>query len=478
MMIDPAMIVRYIGPILLLSLVTVAGKLLFSSLGVLLSGQSLKTAVQCGSSLAQIGEFAFIIASLGLSLGVIADYIYPIIIAVSVITTLTTPFFIKHSDTLYRLLAKLLPDALTKKLERLETGAETDSREQDSDWAAYLRRYLKSLLLYGVIMLGLSVIAGRFLMPLLLRLLPDEQAAQLLCLAVTWLSMALFIRPMLNAGDPDFMVLWTRSRIFHLPLTALVFLRIGLMALLFFRPLNTMLGISALWMIPVLAVLVLLISRSGRLASVYLRVEARFLANLNERQLSRFSDSSEGQLWLDETLHVDRFRCPEDCAGRSLQELGWGRRYGVNVIKLVHGRRHNNMPSGGTVLTKRDTVYVIGESGNLRSLRLALGLEETEAAPTLRDFVEQENDAENDLFSYALAVEKGSSLVGHSIKDSGIRENYDCMVLGLQRDNLPQAKPDVNMVISSGDLIWLLGTRSMAGRVLTNLGDELHEELS
>ena len=477
LMIDPSMIVRYIVPIVILSLVTVFGKLLFSSLGVLLSGQSLKTAVQCGCSLAQIGEFAFIIASLGLSLGVIADHIYPIIIAVSVITTLTTPLFIKHGEEIFAFIVKLLPDKIVQKLERPDTDTRQDSREQDGEWTAFLRRYLKTLLLYGVIMLGIGVISDRFLLPLLQRLMPALPAS-LLCLGLTYLAMALFIRPMLDSRNPDFMVLWTRSSALRLPLTVLIFFRIFIMALLFFRPLNAMLDISALWAIPVLAVVVLTVSKSGWLASAYLRVEARFLANLNERRLSRFSDSSAGLLWLDETLYVDSFPCPEDCAGYSLHELGWGRRFGVNVIKIVHGRRHKNMPSGDTVLTKRDTLYVIGEKNNLRSLRLSLNLPEDDGVPSLREFIETQSDAENDLFSYALDIKKSSSLVGRSIKDSGIRENYDCMVLGLQRENLPLAQPDVNMVIDSSDLIWILGTRSMANRVLATLGDELYGDIS
>ena len=153
MMLDPAMVVKYIVPILVLTLVTIVGKLFFSSMGVLLSGQSLKNAVHCGCSLAQIGEFAFIIASLGLSLGVIADYIYPIIIAVSVITTLTTPFFIKHSDNIYAFVVKLLPEKLTQKLERY-TDEEQSEKEQDSDWSAFLSRYIRTVALYGVIMAG------------------------------------------------------------------------------------------------------------------------------------------------------------------------------------------------------------------------------------------------------------------------------------------------------------------------------------
>ena len=82
MLVDPAILVEYAWPVIIITLVTIIGKAIFSSLGVLLSGQALKTSIQSGFSLAQIGEFAFIIASLGVSLQVIGDHIYPIIVAV------------------------------------------------------------------------------------------------------------------------------------------------------------------------------------------------------------------------------------------------------------------------------------------------------------------------------------------------------------------------------------------------------------
>ena len=471
MMVDPAMIAQHIGPILLLSAVTIVGKLTISSLGVLLSGQSLRTAIHCGCSLAQIGEFAFIIASLGLSLGVIADYIYPIIIAVSIITTLTTPFFIQHADGVFRLVNRLLPEKLSRKLARYTETPETAAAEQDGDWAAYLRRYFKVVLLYGVIMLGVNLIGRHLLLPLLERMLPGTRPAQLLTLALIYVGMALFIRPMLDTRSTAYTTLWTRSRGYHLPLMALSALRLLLIVLLFFLPLRQVLGLSSLWLLPVILAAVLLASRMGWLSSAYLRIEARFLANLNERQLSRFSDEAEGQLLLDESLYVDAFPCPGEAEGRHLSDLGWGSRYGVNVIKLIHGRRHKNMPSGTTALAAGDTVYVIGLRENLRSLRLGLGLAPREDPPTLRAFITAQEEADTNLYSYALPIEKGGALDGSTIKASAIRENYDCMVLGLQRENLPLVQPDINMVMQSGDLVWILGTRSMAAKVLAESED-------
>lgn len=465
MMLDPAMVVKYIVPILVLTLVTIVGKLFFSSMGVLLSGQSLKNAVHCGCSLAQIGEFAFIIASLGLSLGVIADYIYPIIIAVSVITTLTTPFFIKHSDNIYVFVVKLLPEKLTQKLERY-TDEEQSEKEQDSDWSAFLSRYIRTVALYGVIMAGIGIIGRYWLLPLLETALPSASASKAVTLAVIYLGMALFIRPMLDTRSPQYTVLWMKKRSFRLPLMALSGIRILLIALIAFIPLRNIAGIGSAWLLPVIVAALLLASRMGWLASAYLNVEARFLTNLNERQLQHFSDSGEYEQWLDEKLCVDSFSLPAGFTGQSLKDLGWGRRFGVNVIKLVHGKRRKNMPAGNTALAAGDTIYVVGERENLRTLRLSLGLEESADAPTLREYIGSESKAEGGLYSYALHVDKGDSLDGRSIKDSGIRENYDCMILGLQRGNLPIVQPDVNMTIQDNDIVWLLGTRVMAGKVL------------
>ena len=465
MMLDPAMVVKYIVPILVLTLVTIVGKLFFSSMGVLLSGQSLKNAVHCGCSLAQIGEFAFIIASLGLSLGVIADYIYPIIIAVSVITTLTTPFFIKHSDNIYAFVVKILPEKLTQKLERY-TDEEQSEKEQDSDWSAFLSRYIRTVAVYGVIMAGIGIIGRYWLLPLFETALPSASASKAVTLAVIYLGMALFIRPMLDTRSPQYTVLWMKKRSFRLPLMALSGIRILLIALIAFIPLRNIAGIGSAWLLPVIVAALLLASRMGWLASAYLNVEARFLTNLNERQLQHFSDSGEYEQWLDEKLCVDSFSLPAGFTGQSLKDLGWCRRFGVNVIKLVHGKRRKNMPAGNTALAAGDTIYVVGERENLRTLRLSLGLEESADAPTLREYIGSESEAEGGLYSYALHVDKGDSLDGRSIKDSGIRENYDCMILGLQRGNLPIVQPDVNMTIQDNDIVWLLGTRVMAGKVL------------
>ena len=468
MMLDPAMIVKYIVPILIITLVTLVGKLIFSSLGVLLSGQTLKNAVHCGCSLAQIGEFAFIIASLGLSLGVIADYIYPIIVSVSIITTLTTPSFIKGSDKLYEWLEKVLPSRLTEKLARY-TDEEQSSKEKNGDWSAYLGRYVKVTAFYGVVMLGIALIGSLVLLPLLGKLGLEPWLEKLICLAVVYIGMAIFIRPMLDMKSPQFTTLWVKNRNFRLPLMALTAIRVLIIVIIAFIPANTVSGVAGLWLLPLILAAVLLIYRSGWFASAYLSVEARFLANFNERQLQRL-DSDDAVEWLDQRLHVLSFQYEQQ--GGTLKELGWGKRFGVNVIKIVRGKRHINIPSGDAALHSGDTVYILGEPAELRNLCLDLGIAEPAELPTLREFIAAEDSDPDALYSYAISVDKGSELAGKTVRGSGIRDNYDCMVLGLQRSRLPIAQPDVNMQIQNGDLVWVLGAKVMAGKLLANVVEE------
>jgi len=465
MLIDPAMLVKYIVPIIIISVVTIIGKLTISALGVLLSGQSLKTAVQCGSSLAQIGEFAFIIASLGMSLGVIADYAYPIVVAVSVITTLTTPFCIKGADRLYEFIVKILPAPLAAKLQRY-TEEDGSKKDADSDWANFLRRYVKTTALYGVLMAGVLLIGQLVVFPFLMDMLPDSRIARGLSVVFCIVGIALFVRPMLDLRSTEYTLLWVKNRFFHPPLITLTGLRFMLIVLLAFAPLQTILGIHGIWLLPIIMLAVIVIYKSGWMSSAYIHAEAQFMANFNERNLHR--DEDDTTQWLDDQLFVQQLPCNADWAGKTLKQIGWGRNFGVNIIKIVHGKKHINMPSGDLSLRSGDTLYLLGKSEDLRSLRLALGLAENESLPTLHEFINSQNDEATNVYSYALPVTKDSELQGKTIKSSGLREQYDCMILGLQRNKLPILKPDINMVLQTDDLVWVLGSGRMIEKLLAS----------
>lgn len=465
MLIDPAMIVKYIVPILIITVVTIIGKLSISSLGILLAGRPLKTAVYCGSSLAQIGEFAFIIASLGMSLGVLADFVYPIVVAVSVITTLTTPACIKGADKIYALIAKALPQKLVNKLDRY-AQEEVLQKEQDSDWANYFRRYVKLTALYSVLMVGVILICLLVLQPSLQQILPEAWMVKALCVAFCFVGIGLFIRPMLDLHSTEYTILWVKNRYYHLPLITLTVLRFLIIVLFAFFSLERLLGINGIWLLPLVAVVIIFIDRSGWLSSAYISAEARFMANFNERFLYRNPDDKTE--WLDEKLFVLELPADESIVGKSLKQLGWGYLFSVNVIKIIRGKKHINMPSGDLVIHKGDHLMLLGKAEDLRSIRMSLCVSCSDCLPTLRQFIESQSEENTDIYDHAIHVSKDSDLVGKSIRTSRLRDDYDCMILGVQRNKLPILQPDINMTLQADDLVWILGSKHMAEKLLAS----------
>ncbi|MDE6288291.1 MAG: cation:proton antiporter, partial [Muribaculaceae bacterium] len=164
MMVQPTILVTYWLPILILSLVVIVGMILFGTFGMLITGQSLKVAVRSGFSLTQIGEFAFIIATLGMSLHVLEPELYPIVVAVSVITTFTTPYFIRFSVPAYNLLEKHLPRRLHFLIDRYNTESQKE-QASGNQWAVVLRRHLWRTVVYSVILIAISIVMNYYVRP-------------------------------------------------------------------------------------------------------------------------------------------------------------------------------------------------------------------------------------------------------------------------------------------------------------------------
>jgi monovalent cation:H+ antiporter-2, CPA2 family len=109
LMLNPAVLVDYWWPIAVITVAVVFGKIVSCGLGTFLAGRDGRTSMRVGMSVAQIGEFSFIIASLGLSLKVTSSFLYPIAVTVSALTTLFTPYLIKAADPITRRIARAMP---------------------------------------------------------------------------------------------------------------------------------------------------------------------------------------------------------------------------------------------------------------------------------------------------------------------------------------------------------------------------------
>lgn len=455
MMISPQMIIQYMIPILVITIVTIVGKIVISALGVLLSGQNLKKAIRCGCSLGQIGEFAFIIAALGMSLGQIADYIYPIVVSVSVITTLTTPAFVKYADKIYTWIAKLIPNKMLTKLERYTTdNKETD---QDSDWTQYMRRFIQRTVFFGILMIGVALLIGYSFDSMIETTQLSAWIKKALTVLFTIVGEALFIRPMMDLHSSEFTALWVKNKQYHLPLVTLNGLRFMLIVMNVFIPVQRLLDIDSVWLLPVIVLTIILIYRTGWMASTYLTVETRFIANMHERSLEH-ADAEEMR-WPDDELFVWIHEFDDVLVVKSLKRLKWGRRFHVHVVKVIRGAKHFNLPSGMFQIHKGDQVCLLGKKEDLNLLSISMDCPIEEDLMSLHEFIEQQTDEEMKLYTYV--IQNDSELQGKTIKLSQLRDKYGCLLLGLQRNKLPVLQPDVNMTLQTGDRIWVIGSKQM-----------------
>lgn len=170
MLVDPLILVEYAIPILTLVLAILIGQSVFGSLSFMLGGESLRSAMRCGFSMAQIGEFSFIIASLGLSLGVISNFLYPVVVAVSVITTFLTPYMIRLAIPAYNSLERRLPSRLIQMLNHLSMSHPTT--KEHSKWKKLLTQMTLNTVIYSILTTAVIAVMFTFVLPLNRKLLP------------------------------------------------------------------------------------------------------------------------------------------------------------------------------------------------------------------------------------------------------------------------------------------------------------------
>ena len=473
MMVNPQSIINYAPMILIITLVAVAAKLIFATLGMLLSGQTLNTAVKSGFSLAPIGEFSFIIASLGVNLGVMNENLYPVIVSAAVLTTFLTPFLIKKSGAVTLWLQQVLPKKMIQKLSEYTSTEQADD-DKDTDWNEYIKRFFSRVTIYGVIML-VTVMAGiKAVNPLLNRVLPHQISGVLTCVLI-YIVMALFIRPMLNFHNSHFTSLWLKKKANRLPLLVMTGTKVILIAIIAMIPLNSIFNIFPGYLFIVVVIAVLVTARSGFMSTPYLQLETRFLRNLNERLIEAEEEKGLRQSWLDNELYIISLIAPQnaDFLGKKLSELNWGRRFNVYVVKIRHHGRHIILPDQKTVISAGDKVFVVGDLKSIKNFYRLVQIQPSKPPRTLKQFMESDYpDTDNALAVCAVKVTGNEAYAGKSLKNGKIRDKWHCMVLGIQQNGYPIIMPDINTLIRKNDIIWIMGSNNNVGSfVAESLGD-------
>lgn len=482
MLVDPALLLEYAVPILVLIFVTLIGKLLLSGGGVLLSGQNLNTSMHCGFSLAQIGEFSFIIASLGMSLGVISNFLYPIIVAVSVTTTFTTPFFVMAAEPAYRFVKKHLPVQTLTWLDRYTEAEPNNSK--DRDWRNFLREYFIRLLIFTTMLTAIALGAFYYLQPYLTGKMPPPYGSLMTAL-LTLAVMSPFLRAILvnKTNHPElFSTLWFKKRSNHIPLTLLLFLKILVASAFLYFVFAKLVGLQSLLAALATAAAAYCISSSDWLMGEYLRMESRFLVNLNERHMLKHRDalaaSGTNPLygWFDEELQLASYKICNDSPmlGQTFAQLNFRELYGCTILQVTTPEEVIELPGAHHLLQKDSVLLMIGTTSQFKLFETAITTQRlcmtTEEAPvTIREFMLRENNDDQNttpFLSCAITIDKHSPLLGKALKDTNIRDDWHCMVIGLERGSYTITNPNVSLVFEKGDLLWVLGKQKMINQLV------------
>ena len=453
MLVDPHVLVEYAVPIVCLVLTILVGQAVFGTFSFMLSGQPLKPAMQCGFSMAQIGEFSFIIASLGLSLGVIGEFLYPVVVAVSVITTFLTPYMIRAANPCYGMLERRLPGRWIAALNNVTLSRRPANTGRK--WKSLLMQMLRVTLIYSILSGAAIALMFTFFLPFIRQVLPHWWAN-----AVCGLATLLMISPFLRAivmkknHSEEFKALWAENVYNRFPLVFTILVRLAVASAFVFYICNYLTRFTNALMISIAlaAVALMIISRSLKRRSI--KMERMFLQNLRSREIEaevmgRKRPLYEGKL-LDRDVHIADFDVPEDSlwGGKTLRQLGLGSKYGVHVSSILRGILRINIPNGDTIIFPCDKIQAIGSDDQLTAFGSALVSEVRQKDPDIE---------KREMKLRQVVIREGGAFAGKTMKESGIRDKFNCMVVGIEegKENLSPVAP--SRIIMAGDIVWIVG---------------------
>ena len=468
MMVDPQILVDYWLQILIITLVLLVFKPLSNVVGRILAGLGLRQAMQGGFCFSQIGEFSFIIATLGLNYGVIDEFLYPIIVSVSIITTFLTPYAIKAANPCYNWVTRRFPKHWLERLENKNTGLRVKSGEQVT-MGSFIVRQLKNLVIYVAIIIAVLLICY-FLCSFIIRYVPTPWNAAI-AVAVTLILMSPFLWAM---GFKHTLAKTTRKlmdksqfnktvilSVFILRFIVVLFVSYTVLRHYFTAEFWSVMKIHAplfKWINMGFALIYTVMLRVLSPAmKFYKRIEARFMDNLNKRQQVQVFSIPE---ILQENCHLQKMTLSPDSpyAGKLIKDTDFRDNSNVSVVSVERGRKIYELPRPGFQLFPYDKITFVGHEDHLR---LLVGRVE------LFDYQLINEYTDGDVEMYKVEVKPESEFVGITLKDSGLSDKYEAMVIAIERQGEFILNPSARITFQPEDIVWFVAQRSKA-EVLIN----------
>ena len=463
MLVDPKIIVEYAIPIGVLVLTILIGQSIFGTFGFLIGGQSLKSAMRCGFSMAQIGEFSFIIASLGLSLHVTGEFLYPVVVAVSVITTFLTPYMIRLSVPSYNVLERHLPKTWVRALNNITLSHPSSAPK--SNWHSLIAQMARITLIYSILSVATIALMFTFFLPFIRRMMPGMHWwANGICGVLTVMFIAPFLRAivMKKNHSEEFRALWNDSRSNRMPLLVTILVRLIIASAFVFYICNYLTRFTNALMMTIAVAVVGIMILSRGLKKQSIKMERMFVQNLRSRDIEQQvlglkKPLYEGHL-LDRDIHISEIEIPENStwAGLCLADLRLSNRFGIHVSSILRGHRRINIPGGGDIVFPGDKLQVIGSDSQLAAAHAAIA----------GDIEPDDPDIEKrEMRLSQIVIDNHSPFVGKTLPETGLRSEFNCMVVGREegKENLSMVGPAYKFRL--GDILWIVGEDDALKRV-------------
>lgn len=446
MLIDPKVLVTYAVPILILTVVTILGKFMTTLVGALISGKNLRHATQAGMSLAQIGEFSFIIATLGLTLKVTSDFLYPFAVGVSIITTFTTPFLIKKSDTVYHWIENSLPERLRVMLKNYSDSTEKVAVHQE--WKKVLWYYVSRIVTNSVMIIGIFSVLSKALPPVLGSYIASPFWLNTIDLVITLICAGPFFWALVlkRSTRMDIVRLWLVAE-YRTTLLALEVFRVFTAILLFGLLVQNFITLPIAAFVSLILASAFLLLFSRYLKTVYVWFEEHFLTNLAVRENSTELIGTSIPLapWDARIFYLD-IPAESKVAGRQLQDLKVRESFGITIALIERGKLFLTAPGREERLYPNDRVAIIGTPNEIKTFTEFIKTEVLQESGKIENYgLHQIEITANMPFAYK------------TIRDSGLREQVEAIVVGLERSGERILNPESMLRLEPADILWLAG---------------------
>lgn len=482
MLMDPDIVVNNYQSIILITALVLIGKIVFTTWGARLSGESMLISMQSGFSMAQVGEFAFIVAGTAISYGLADNFIYPIIIAVSVITTFTTPYLMAVTPTAYNFMMKTIPQSWSEKI--IAKDNKLASPDPESLWGKFLKNYVFNIVIFVSLGIAVVILSFSFLFPYVANYL-DYPWANFLCLFITLIVISPILKGLVyRGGEQPFLILklWKQNVQYRLTLSALIVLRYVIAFVFVYFIFWKLLAIS-FWISAIAAILLLLILfRSKYLLKLYWNMEYRFVINFNQRVINEKRVSSkehkgvttfalDNESWIEQNLYVGKFKLEKgsDYENVKLKDSDFRSRYGLIIVDVIRNSEDLYFPNGEFMLQEGDAITVVGNIEQINRLSTDKNqiILDKSYLKTIHQFAKkQDEDPDSKIKCVSLIIDEDSGLYGKSLLQSEMGKRGKTFVVGIERSTGYEINPSASTVFKEDDIIWIVGNKESIYEIL------------